>query len=74
MPVFVQLVSSFSTSGRFDTEKGTTSINRILKNLQDKGVKILDVKLSFGSREHITTILYLITYEAQNSIVVHEKK
>ncbi|MCK4478750.1 hypothetical protein KAU88_09545 [Candidatus Bathyarchaeota archaeon] len=73
MPVFVQLVSSFST-GRFDTEKDTTSINRILKSLQNKGAKILDVKLSFGSREHITTVVYLITYEARSPMLVHEKK
>ena len=49
MPVFVQLVSSFSTSGRFDTEKDAMSVNKILKNLQDKDAKILDVKLGFGS-------------------------
>jgi len=74
MPVFVQLVSSFRTSGRFDTEKDTISINRILRNLQDKDAKILDVKLSFGSREHITTIVYLITYEAHSPMLVHKKK
>jgi len=66
MPVFIQLFSSFSTSTKFNAEKDTESVNRVLKKLQDKGAKILDVKLSIGSREHIVSLIYIIMYEAKS--------
>jgi len=70
MPVFVQLISSFSTSGKFDVEKDTESVNTMLKKLQDKGAKILDVKLSIGSQEHIVSLVYTIMYEAKSPVKV----
>jgi len=70
MPVFIQLFSSFSTSGRFNAEEDTESVNRVLKKLQDKGAKILDVKLSIGSREHIVSLVYIIMYEAKSPVKI----
>ena len=70
MPVFVHLISSFSTSARFDVEKDTESVNTVLKKLQDNGAKILDVKLSIGSQEHIVSLVYTITYEAKSPVKV----
>ena len=70
MPVFIQLFSSFSTSGRFNAEEDTESVNTVLKKLQDKGAKILDVKLSIGSREHIVSLVYIIMYEAKSPVKI----
>jgi len=74
MPVFVQLVSSFSTSGKFDVRNESALLNTILKRLQDKGAKILDLKLGFGNLEHVTTVVYMIMYEAQKPVEVYERK
>jgi len=70
LPVFIQLFSSFSTSGRFKAEEDTESVNTVLKKLQDKDAKILDVKLSIGSREHIVSLVYIIIYEAKSPLKI----
>lgn len=72
MPVFVQLFSS-RASQRLDVEKDTESVNMVLKTLQDKGAKILDVKLSIPSQEYIVTLVYIIMYEAKKSIKIQIK-
>jgi len=73
MPVFVQLFSSFSTSGRFDAAEDTESVNKVLEKLQDKGAKILDVKLSIGSQEHIVSLVYIIMYQARGPLKIQIK-
>jgi len=73
MPVFVQLFSSFSTSGKFDADEDTESVNSVLKRLQNKGAKILDVKLSIGSQEHIVSLVYSIMYEAKSPLKIQTK-
>ena len=73
MPVFVQLFSSFSTSGKFDADEDTESVNSVLERLQNKGAKILDVKLSIGSQEHIVSLVYSIMYEAKRALKIQTK-
>jgi hypothetical protein len=69
MPVFVQLMSSFSTSGKL-AEEDTESVNIMLKKLQDDCAKILDVKLSIGSQEHIVSLVYIIMYEVKDPVKI----
>jgi len=66
-------MSSFNTSGKFRAEEDTNSVNTVLKKLQDKGAKILDVKLSIGSQEHIVSLVYIIMYEAKGPLKIQSK-
>ena len=70
MPVFVQLMSSFNTSGTFKVEEDNKSINKVLKNLQDNGAKILDVKLSIGTLQYGVSLMYVIMYEAKSFLEI----
>ena len=70
MPVFVQFISSFSTSGKFRTEENTESVNTVLKKLQDESAKILDVKLSIGGAEHFVSLVYTVVYEAKSPLKI----
>ena len=56
MPVFVQMLS-FMAHRQLDEKKDTKRINEVMKELQDKGAKILDVKLALG-----INAVYLIKY------------
>lgn len=66
MPVFVQIVSSL-VRAHVDDEKDSRRLSEVMKKLQDKGAKILDVKLTFG-----VNLVYLITYEAQTPLEIEE--
>jgi len=74
MPVFVQLVSSFSSSGKLRIEEDTELVNKALKKLQDNGAKVLDLKLSIGSHEHIVSLVYTVLYEAKSPVKVQIKE
>lgn len=67
-------MSSFSTSGKFRVEEDTGSVNMVLKKLQHEGAKILDVKLSIGSQEHIVSLIYIIIYEAKSALKIQAKE
>ena len=64
MPVFVQVLT-FRAVRRFDESEDTKRINDVMKELQAKGAKILDVKVAL---EAGITAVYIITYEANNPI------
>lgn len=76
MPIFVLVHSSQFTT--VDEEKETRVINEILRRLQEKGAKIVDVKVSntvvnqprSGGFTAEQFPLYIITYEAQTPIEV----
>jgi hypothetical protein len=46
----------------------------VLKKLQDNGAKVLDVKLSIGSQEHIVSLVYTVLYEAKSPVKVQIKE
>ncbi len=64
MPTFVQMLSFFSARGHFDEKKDTGRLNEALKALQEKGAKILDVKVRL-QYFNAAVAMYLITYESQ---------
>ena len=70
MPVFVQLFYTNSMSGAFNRIKDTKTLNNILTCLQEKGAKILDIKVSMGMKEGGVKagVIYLIIYEANSPI------
>ena len=63
-PVFAQILT-FKAVRRFDETEDTKRINDVLKELQEKGAKILDVKVAL---EAGITAVYIITYEATNPL------
>ena len=67
MPVFVQMLSFRSSRQDFDEKKDTERINEVLKELQEKGARILDVKVNLAGTIS-TAAIYLITYEADSPI------
>jgi len=68
VPTFVHLVSDFTTSGKFNVRKQTETINHILKEIQEKGAKVLDIRVGIGGQEHIVSLIYIILYEAEKPI------
>jgi hypothetical protein len=78
MPTFVQVFSSQFKTGH-DKEE-TKGINEIMRKLQEKGAKILDVKVSNTavgqpSLGHFSVQqfpLYIITYEAEVPIEIEK--
>ncbi len=69
MPVFVQMLSFRSSRQDFDEKKDTERINEVLKELQEKGARIIDVKVNLAGTIS-TAAVYLITYEADTPIVL----
>ena len=69
MPVFVQMLSFRSSRQDFDEKKDTERINEVLKDLQEKGARIIDVKVNLAGTIS-TAAVYLITYEADTPIVL----
>ena len=67
MPVFVQMLSFRSSRQDFDEKKDTERINEVLKELQEKGARIIDVKVNLAGTIS-TAAIYLITYEADSPI------
>jgi len=67
MPVFVQMLSFRSSRQDFNETKDTERINEVLKELQEKGARILDVKVNLAGTIS-TAAIYLITYEADSPI------
>ena len=45
MPIFIAITQSTSMGIVFDSSSETRSVNLLLKMLQNKGAKIIDVKL-----------------------------
>lgn len=68
MPVFVQLACMLSKIGVINVEKDTGTLNKILAYLQEKGARIIDVKIFAWLSSAGYTIVYLITYEASSPI------
>lgn len=68
MPVFVQMLSFRSSRQDFDEVKDTERINEVLKELQDKGARIIDVKVNLAGTIS-TAAVYLITYESEQPII-----
>ncbi len=69
MPVFVQMLSFRSSRQDFDEKKDTERINEVLKELQEKGARIIDVKVNLAGTIS-TAAVYLITYDADNPIIL----
>jgi hypothetical protein len=67
MPVFVQMLSFRSSRQDFNEIKDTERINEVLKELQEKGARIIDVKVNLAGTIS-TAAVYLITYEADSPI------
>ncbi len=67
MPVFVQMLSFRSSRQDFNETSDTERINEVLKELQEKGARILDVKVNLAGTIS-TAAIYLITYEADSPI------
>lgn len=70
MPTFVQTLSSL-VRGHFDDKKETARVNDVMRKLQEKGAKILDVEVTLGVYNGSHAV-YLITYEAVTPIVIEE--
>jgi len=66
MPTFVRIVSFYSRTGDINEKKDTNRINEVMKNLQEKGAKILDVKVSTS----LPTAFCIITYESYSPLDV----
>lgn len=69
MPVFVQMLSFRSSRQDFDEKKDTERMNEVLKELQEKGARIIDVKVNLAGTIN-TAAVYLITYEADSPIIL----
>ncbi len=67
MPVFVQMLSFRSSRKDFNETKDTERLNAVLKELQEKGARIIDVKVNLAGTIS-TAAIYLITYEADSPI------
>ena len=67
MPVFVQMLSFRSSRQDFNETKDTERINEVLKELQEKGGRIIDVKVNLAGTIS-TAAIYLIIYEADSPI------
>jgi hypothetical protein len=67
MPVFVQMLSFRSSRQDFNETKDTERINEVLKELQEKGARIIDVKVNLAGTIS-TAAIYLITYDADAPI------
>ena len=61
---------SFSTStGTFKPEKDDPRVNDLLRELQDKGVKIRDIRVAVsGSAFTGITAMYVVEYEAKEPV------
>ena len=51
MPIFIAITQSTSMGKVFDSSSETRSVNLLLKMLQDRGAKIIDVKLKTYKKE-----------------------
>lgn len=69
MPVFAAIWSTASSLGVFKGKKDSETLNYLLSELQSKGAKILDVKVSIsrGYKGGVTAV-YLIIYEAKEPL------
>lgn len=71
MPTFIKTVC-FSTGGKFNPKKDDPEVNAALTQLQNRGAKIIDVKLSLAGTgtavSMLTVASYLITYESPTPI------
>lgn len=68
MPTFIRTLS-FSTTGKFKPGKDDPKVNDTLARLQERGAKIIDIKLSLGGSFWSGTVAsYLITYESPTAI------
>ena len=63
------MLSFRSSRQDFDEKKDTERINEVLKELQEKGARIIDVKVNLAGTIS-TAAVYLITYEADTPIVL----
>jgi len=74
---FVQLWSTKSLTGILDWRKDTKTLNELLREIQSKGGKVLDIKVSIGVGGHNTghtTCVYLIIYESSEPIDLGARK
>ena len=69
MPVFVRLVSFNTGGGTFNAKKDSQTINQALRELQDKGARIIDITPAIGGAffQGINAT-YTVTYEASSPI------
>ena len=65
MPIFIQLVTFSSSTGKFNADGDTQAINEVLQRLQDKGARIISIVPQIGGA---TSAVYTITYEAPKQI------
>ncbi len=68
MPVYVALWTTSTVKGGFNDKKDTKKINEVLEEIQQKGGKIIDVKVTLGGQRNVTPAVYLIIYEADKPL------
>ena len=69
MPIFIAITQSTSIGRAFDSSSETRSVNLLLKMLQDRGAKIVDVKLNTYKKEDgVLGAVYMIIYEAETPL------
>ena len=70
MPTFVQMLSFYSARQRFDEKRDTERLNEVMKELQEKGAKILDVRVSLAGNAAV----YVITYQADGPLAIADRQ
>jgi hypothetical protein len=71
MPIFVHLLEMINSEGEVMVRGGDTDeLNRVLETLQNKGGRIIDVKIDASFNESCSEVhrVYLVLYEAQEKI------
>ena len=67
MPIFAKVYESI-VDFHLLQDAVTDELNNILTNLQEKGAKIRDIKVSMSNPETYTNRTYLIIYEAEKPV------
>lgn len=69
MPIFARLISFNTGGGTFNARKDSRAINEVLRELQDKGARIISITPAIGGATFQgINATYTITYEAPSPI------
>jgi len=68
MPVYIVVKSFASELHILSDSRDTRAINEVLDELQRRGARIIDVKISISQNRGVITSAYLILYEAEKPI------
>jgi hypothetical protein len=73
MPIFAHLLEMINSEGEVIVRGGDTDeLNHVLETLQNKGARIVDVKIDASFNESCSEVhrVYLVLYEAQEKITI----